>query len=192
MKKKTTIDVIKVDAGEKKTSSTPIRKGDGISSKDPNPEGSKIKRMKKTLIFGMAGLVFLCGSAGAAWQLGWIALPGSSHGKKPESPISERSEIGPIVKLASLTINLKEESGRNYLKVTIVLEIGKKDWVEEIQSRMSTLVDMVILTLCDKRLQDLRHPEAKEQLKQELLVRMNQHLNSNKIKRIYFDEFLFQ
>jgi flagellar FliL protein len=192
MAKKTTIDVIKVGAEEKKTSSASTREGDGVSFPGPKPAGSKIKRMKKTLIFGVAGLLFLCGSVGAAWQLGWIALSGSSHGKKPESPISERSEIGPTVKLASLTINLKEESGRNYLKVTIVLEIGKKDWVEEIQSRMSTLTDLVILTLSDKRLEDLRHPEAKEQLKQELLVKMNQYLNSNKIKRIYFDEFLFQ
>jgi flagellar FliL protein len=192
MAKKTKIDVIKVDAEDKKMGSAPIRQGDVVSSPGPKLEGSKIKRKKKTLIFGMAGLLFLCGSVGAAWQLGWIALSGSSHGKKPESPISERSEIGPTVKLAPLILNLKEESGRNYLKVTIVLEIGKKDWVEEIQSRMPTLTDMVILTLCDKRLQDLRHPEAKEQLKQELLAKMNQYLNTNKIKRIYFDEFLFQ
>ena len=162
------------------------------SSKNPNPERPKGKGKKKTLILGMAGLVFLFGSTGVAWQLGWIASPGSSHDKKSESPVSEQSEMGPTLKLASLTINLKEESGRNYLKFTVVLEIGKKDWVEEIQSRLPTLTDMVILTLSDKRLEDLRHPEAKELLKQELLVKMNQYLNSNKIKRIYFAEFLFQ
>jgi len=192
MAKETRINLTKVGAEEKKTSPGSIREGDDVSAPDPNREGSKIKRMKKTLIFGMAGLVFLCGSVGAAWKLRWITLSGSSHGKKPGSPISERSEIGPTVKLAPLTLNLREESGRNYLKVTIVLEIGKKDWVEEIQSRMPTLTDMVILTFCDKRLEDLRHPEAKEQLKQELLAKMNQHLDSNKIKQIYFDEFLFQ
>jgi flagellar FliL protein len=192
MAKETRIDLIKVGAEEKKRSSASIREGDVVSSPDPKLEGSKIKRIKKTLIFGMAGLVFLCGSVGAAWKLGWMTLSGPSHGKKPGSPISEGSEIGPTVKLAPLTLNLKEASGRNYLKVTIVLEIGKKDWFEEIQSRMPTLTDMVIVTLCDKGLEDLRHPEAKEQLKQELLAKMNQHLGSNKIKRIYFDEFLFQ
>jgi flagellar FliL protein len=192
MAKKTKIDVIKVDAQEKKTGSASIREGDVVSSPGPKLEGSKIKRTKKTLILGMAGLLFLCGSVGVAWKLGWIPLSGSSHAKKPQSPISKQPEIGPTVKVAPLVLNLKEESGRNYLKVTVVLEIGKKDWVEEIQSRMSTLTDLLILTLCDKRLEDLRRPEAKEQLKQELLVKMNQYLNSNKIKRIYFDEFLFQ
>ncbi len=104
----------------------------------------------------------------------------------------ERMEIGAAVKLAPLVINLREESGRHYLKVTVVLEVLKKDWVEEVNKRMSSMTDTILLTLSDKQLQDLKRPESKEELKKELLTRINEHFDRQKISRIYFDEFLYQ
>jgi flagellar basal body-associated protein FliL len=72
------------------------------------------------------------------------------------------------------------------------LEIAKKDWVEDVQGRIPSLTDMVIVTLGDKRLEDLRKYEARENVKKELLQKANQILAGEKIRRIYFDEFLFQ
>ena len=135
-------------------------------------------------------------------RLGWIHVPGlpSPPKTQPSSPsaaqppplASEKQEMGHVVKLSSLVTNLKEESGRNYLKTTIVLEVEKKAEVEEIQAKMSVLTDAAILTLSDKRLEDLKQPEAKDRLKQELLARMNQHLEPKKVTRLYFDELLYQ
>ena len=134
-------------------------------------------------------------------RMGWIHVPGlpSPPKTQPSSPSaaqplppSEKQGMGQVVKLSSLVTNLKEESGRSYLKTTIVLEVEKKAEVEEIQSKMSVLTDTAILTLSDKRLDDLKQPEAKDRLKQELLTRMNQHLDPKKVTRLYFDEFLYQ
>ena len=157
--------------------------------------------MKKSiLLFGLGAAVFLGGSAVAAALLGWIHIPGLSTAAKAELPSAEkkaageieRHEMGQVVKLSPLVTNLKEESGRNYLKATIVLEVGKKAEVEEVQLKMPILTDAAILTLSDKRLEDLKQPEAKEHLKQELLAKMNQYLEPKKIQGIYFDEFLYQ
>ena len=157
----------------------------------------KILLIKKSIfLLGLAAIVLLGGAAVVGSRLGWLPIPGLSAGPKPgpkvePPPAVEKQEMGQVVKLSSLVTNLKEENGRNYLKATIVLEVEKKE-AEEIQSKMPLLMDAAILTLCDKRLEDLKQPEAKDHLKQELLTKMNQHLEPKRIKRIYFDEFLYQ
>lgn len=193
MKKKTKIDLIKLDLSEGPTTSPSVKREEKAPSPDSHPEGPKTGKRKKTiLIIGMAGLIFLGGSVGAALKLGWISNSEIPKDKKNESTRPDEREIGPIVKLTPLVINLKEDSGRHYLKTTVILELGEKDKVEDIQAKMSSLMDIAILTLSEKRLEELRDLGVKEHLKQELLAKMNQHLDPKKIKRIYFDEFLYQ
>ncbi len=64
--------------------------------------------------------------------------------------------------------------------------------ISEVKANLPLFTDLVILSLSDKRLEDLRGPQAKENLKKEFLAQMNQALGSPKVTRIYFDEFLFQ
>ncbi|MGD0623615.1 MAG: flagellar basal body-associated FliL family protein [Thermodesulfobacteriota bacterium] len=148
-------------------------------------------RKIKILIVAVAGFVLIGGGVGAALYLGWISIPGFPSTKKT-AVISTPPKIGPMLKISPLVINLKEEGGRHYIKTTIVLEIGQKEWVEEVQSRIPLFSDLAILTLSDKRLEDLKNSAAKENLRKELLVKVNQALDSPKVNQIYFDEFLYQ
>ena len=191
MAKEANVDLNPLDSGKGQID-TSLNKNEEKLPSDPGSGGSKIKGKKKLLIYGMAGLIFLGGSAVAAFQLGWIPISGQAKNKKSESHIAEQTDMGPIVKLSPIVINLKDEGGRHYLKVTLVLEMGKNDKPEEIQSRMSGLMDTVILTLSDKRMENLKPPESKESLKQELLQKINLQLDPKKVKGIYFDEFLYQ
>ncbi len=193
MKKKATkIDLIKIDAPKRETDDPGSADKEKTMPEDPKGGGSRIRRLKKVILFGGGGLVLLGGMIGAAGYMGYLAMPGDTKAEKSESHEVKLAKMGPTVKLSPLVINLREESGRSYLKVTIVLEIGKKDWMEEVQSRMSPLIDTAIFTLSDKQLEDLRDPGSKERLKKELMVNMNVHLRPHAIKGIYFDEFLFQ
>ena len=157
-------------------------------------EGGLRTRFKKksVLLFGGVAFVLILGGLGAANYLGYVPLSGKSHGKNQVPVVVEKQEMGPVLKLGPLTINLKEGGGANYIKATMTLEIAQKEWVEDVQSSMPLLIDTVILTLGDKRLEDMKRPDSKEQLKEEFLNKMNQHLKSKKIKKIYFDEFLYQ
>ena len=154
--------------------------------KEPKPRGKR----RSVWIAGAAFLALL--GIGGVGYFGLIPIPGFTRQQTQPLDVQKTAEPGPIVKLSPLIVNLKEEGGRNYLKTIIVMEVGKKAWVEEVQSKMPRLMDMAILTLSDKGLADLRDPESKERLKQELLMRINEHLDSKKIKQIYFDEFLYQ
>jgi flagellar FliL protein len=159
------------------------------------PEEVRRKSSKKSLfLVGAAGIILIGALSGAAFYLGWIEIPGMSFTKKTAqaAPTRRAIDVGPMVKLSPLIINLNEAGGRHYLKMTLVLEIVKKDWVEDVQGRIPSLTDMVILTLGDKRLEELRKPEAKENLKKELQEKANQIVAGEKIKQVYFDEFLFQ
>jgi flagellar FliL protein len=193
MTMKTKIDLINLDPKDAPKDTVPDPEDQEAKAEGSAPQGKKIFRAKKSiLIIGLAALVFLGGSVVMGSRLGWIHIPGLSPGPKAEPPPAKKQEMGQVVKLSSLVTNLKEESGRNYLKTTIVLEVERKAEVEEIQSRMSVLTDAAILTLSDKRMEDLKQPEAKDHLKQELLAKMNHHLEPKKITRLYFDEFLYQ
>jgi flagellar protein FliL len=160
----------------------------------PQEEVKRNSPKKTLLLLGGAGIILMGALVGTASYLGWIEVPGMSFAKKSAqaAPAPKPIDVGPMVKLSPLIINLNEAGGRNYLKMTLVLEIAKKDWVEDVQRRIPSLTDMVILTLGDKRLEELRKPEAKERLKKDLQQKANQIVAGEKIKEVYFDEFLFQ
>jgi flagellar FliL protein len=159
------------------------------------PENGESKTKRSTKFFfllGFAGLVAVVGGLGAAVYLGWIGAPAWFSSKKPSSPGPIQPVIGPMIKLTPLIINLHEDAGDHYIKTTLILEIGQKDWLEEVQTRVPSIIDMLILTLGDKKMEELRRPELREELKKELLRKANQQFPSGKIKQIYFDEFLYQ
>jgi len=187
--KETKIDLIQLDSPPSK----PGAKGEAAAPQEE--KGAPKPRNIKILITLVVGFVLLGGGMGAALYLGWLSIPGFSLTKKNtvlSASASASAEIGPMVKMSPLIINLKEESGHHYIKASIVLEIGRKDWIEEVQSRVPLLTDLAILTLSDKRLEELKSSGAKENLKKELLMKVNQSLDSLKVKQIYFDEFLYQ
>jgi flagellar basal body-associated protein FliL len=167
-------------------------KNDLPASQGESTDKGPGKKKKSLLIYGIAGLVFIGGSVGAAAKFGLINVPGISQSKTPKTPPPEPLEAGAILKLSPLIINLKEEDGRHYLKTTIIFEMSKKEGMEEVQAKVPHLTDMVILTLGEKNMEFLKQPQSKEKLKEELLAKINQELDIKKIKQIYFDEFLYQ
>ena len=188
MKKETQIDLISEDSLQKK--SAPVEeKKQPVEAADPKPASGKKRRMP---IYAAAGVVVILAGAVAALSLGWVSLPGRGASGKARSHAVSRAEVGPMVKLSPLIINLKDDGGAHYVKTTIILELSKKEGVEEVEKRKSAVTDKIILTVSDKRLEDLKPPESKERLKEELLNGLNQQFESKKVKQIYFDEFLYQ
>lgn len=114
--------------------------------------------------------------------------------KKDTSQVikKEVKDFGHVVKMFPLTVNLKEENGRNYLKTTITLEIVDKKWVEEVQSKMTMLSDAAITILSEKSLEDLKKPNAKDELKKELLKEFSYYFQKSQIRQILFEEFIYQ
>jgi flagellar FliL protein len=160
-----------------------------LSKRGKEREGVKIGRL---LVFAMtAGFLFL-----ASWmEMAAFADRGIGRvwaGEKKEEQAPSAREVGPMIKLSSLVVNLNEASCRHYLRTTILLEVAQKEWMDEVQRRIPLLTDMIILTLGDKKLADLKGPQGKEELRKELLEKVEKTLASPRIRQIYFDEFLLQ
>jgi flagellar FliL protein len=117
---------------------------------------------------------------------------GAASEKKGEAGQGKGKEGGTTIKMNPLVVNLNEPNGRHYLKTTVVLEVGKKEWMEEVQKQIASVADTMIMTLCDKRLADLQTPQSKDEIRKELLDRAQKTPAGSMIKHIYFDEFLFQ
>jgi flagellar basal body-associated protein FliL len=195
--KKTEIDLLKID---------PSRAGGegGQAGEAAGEDPAKAKGLWKRfafVIYILAGMLILSGGLMASVLLGWITISSPAAGPAKQGPaagaaaakLSEKPrEMGPTVKLSTLVINLNEPQGSHFIKTSIVLELEKADYLEEIQSRTAPLVDTAILTLGDQRLNDLLNPDYKDQFKKALTGKMNQRLRAQKIKQMYFDEFLYQ
>lgn len=188
----TKIDMIQLNSEKDQRRVASPEKGESASSAEEMGQPAKGKSKKIILIAGILGIVFIAGAIGAAGYLGYLTIPGISAANPPEPAPSNKTDIGEIFKLSPLIINLNEENGRHYLKTTIVLELDEKRWAEKVQSRMSVFTDAVILIVSEKRLEDMKANDFKERLKEELLKRFNEHLGQSGVRRIYFDEFLFQ
>ncbi len=198
--KKTQMDLNPEDPKNVKSEkeANPASEAKGAEKKASPPEEIGKERpagkvgKKRLLLLGGAGLFVLCAVAGIGIYLGWVKVPGMSSPKASVPPPVQRPDIGPMLKLAPLVINLNEENGRHFVKTTLVLELAKVEAVEEVKSKLPSLTDMTILTLGDKKLEEFRNPDVKDNLKKELLEKANRVVSEGKIKGIYFDEFLFQ
>ena len=197
--KKTEIDLLEIDPSQEA-----VRRGGTNGERqvtDVTPEKSSgwVKRFS-FVIYILAGMLIISGGIMGAMLLGWIHISspqleasGSKGGAGiAATPPQKPPEMGPTLKLNSLVINLNEASGFHFVKAAVVLELGKANDLEKIKERTAPLTDTVILTLGDQRLTDLMNPEYRERLKKELLSRLNQRLQSRQIKKLYFDEFIYQ
>jgi len=117
--------------------------------------------------------LFLGRAAGFLLLASWVEMASFADrgirrvwaAEKMEEQAPSAREVGPMIKLSSLIVNLNEASCSHYIKTTIVLEVAQKEWVDEVQRRIPSLTDMIIVTLGDKKLADLKGPEGKEELR---------------------------
>ncbi len=149
------------------------------------------RRVWKKILLCLVILLVLGAGVGAAAFQGWVAIPYlTPHQEKQKKEVT--AEIGPTLRIPGLSINLKGDAGRHFLKASLVLEIGKPQLVEEVKARTSVITDQAILILCEKTHADLKQSDCKEALKQDILAKANGVLGGPKIKRVFWDEFLFQ
>jgi flagellar basal body-associated protein FliL len=197
--KKTEIDLLEIDPRQEATGRGGTN-GERQSTEVSGGNPSGWARRFSFIIYILAGMLIISGAIMGAMLMGWIHItsphlepPGQTGvaGKAVKSPVKP-PEMGPTLKLNSLVINLDEPSGFHFVKAAVVLELGKADDLDKIKERTAPLTDTVILTLGDQRLANLMKPEYRERLKKELLTRLNQRLPSQKIKKLYFDEFIYQ
>jgi flagellar FliL protein len=152
-------------------------------------EGAPARKGGKGKLLVIGGVVLaLGGGAGAAWHFGLIP-----HGTKAEASAEathEKEGPGAIVPLDPFIANLADEDGKRYLKATLQVEfVGAK---EPEEFKLPQVRDLLITLFSSKQFAEIRTPEGKAVLREEIINRLNRALHKDVVKQVYFTEFIVQ
>ena len=156
---------------------------------------------KKVIIIVAAAFLLVMAMMGGGFFLMWqkmsatVAQVQSANTQAPaeeEKPVEEDPGIGPIYKLETMIVNLADQGGKRYLRVTMELELSKPEMVEEIDKRLPQLRDAVLMILPTKTYADIGTTQGKINLRDEIIAKLNSFLKTGTINTIYFSEFVVQ
>ncbi|MDQ6989825.1 MAG: flagellar basal body-associated FliL family protein [Mariprofundaceae bacterium] len=144
------------------------------------------------LVLGVGGFV--------AWKMVQMdQAPAGQEGNATEEvitipePEEEDPSLPPVfVDIADITINLADAEVSRFLRAKIKLEVRNEDAQAVVEQNMVKINDMVITLLSSKTFAEIRTPQGKYELKEDLIYRMNRLMSGKPIKNLYFTDFVSQ
>ena len=100
--------------------------------------------------------------------------------------------VGTLYSLDTFIVNLADEGGKRYLRVTMDLELSNGTVEGELKRRLSQVRDSILMVLPSKRFADIRSMEGKAGLRNEIIADLNGLFGMGSITNIYFTEFVVQ
>ncbi|MGO0121704.1 flagellar basal body-associated FliL family protein [Desulfothermobacter acidiphilus] len=111
-------------------------------------------------------------------------------GKKPSPPPPPPLKA---ISLDSIVVNLADHDTNHYLRVTVVLAVPAEEKVaKEVEAKKVELRDLIIQFLRHKTFAEVMQPDYPSRLKDELREKFNAYLGGDKVKEVYFTEYLAQ
>ena len=171
----------------------------------PAEEGEAKKKSKLPLIG--SGVLVVAGGVVALWYLGVGPFKGGApkhaaataavegeeaKGAGEGEPEKAGGKPNTILALEPFIANLADDGGRRYLKATFQIDFGKSDVPPAMQARLPQVRDLLLTLFTSKTFDDIRSPEGKQQLREEIIARVNQVLDRDLAKAVYFTEFIVQ
>ncbi len=164
------------------------------------PAEAPKKRSKLPLI--LSAVVLLAGAGAATWYLGMLPFGAKQRHAEATAAVEEggahggkdaKAEIpAPILPLETFIANLSDEGGSRYLKATFQIEFQGTAVPPEVTPRLPKIRDLLLTLLSSKSFDDVRTPEGKQQLREEIIARVNQVIERDVVKAVYFTEFIVQ
>jgi flagellar FliL protein len=167
--------------------------------KAPAPEKAEKKKggKLKLIIIALVVLGVLGGGGFAAWK--FFLQPkaaedaaGNATAEEAGEPKAEVEPGGQLVTLDSFVVNLSDPMGRRYLKTTLDVEVASAAAAVELTAAMPKVKDTLLLLLSSKSFADISSMDKKIELKNDIVSRLNQIIGKNKVRNVYFTEFVVQ
>jgi len=129
------------------------------------------------------------GIGAAAWRLG---VGRFTPAPTPAAAAVAGTREGTLEPMDPFIANLADEDGHRYLKATLQVEFYDAVAPPEFHRRLPQARDMLLTLLSSKSFADVRSPQGKAVLREEIVNRLNTVLNEDAVKAIYFTEFIVQ
>ena len=110
---------------------------------------------------------------------------------KPTAPVGQEVS-GPVVALDPFVVNLDEIGTSRYIKVTLQLEVTSSEAEHAIEKSKQLIRDTILSHLSGLKLADCLGAVAKDKLRTDLLAKFVTILGPNKVRRMFFQEFVVQ
>jgi flagellar protein FliL len=160
---------------------------------EPAPEPQAAKGGKGKLIVIIGVVVLLAGGGGAAWFLGFIP-----HGAKPAEAEAKvdgaepKDGPGALHALEPFIANLADEDGKRYLRTVLQVEFFDAKVPPEFTARLPQIRDLLLTLFTSKSFPEIRTPQGKALLREDVINRMNRVFQKDLVKAVYFTEFIVQ
>jgi len=164
-----------------------------MAEEKPQPEAAAGEPKKgKSMLFIILGVVLLLGGGGAAWFFGLLPHNRKAEAKEEAKEQPKEPDVGAMLPLDPFVANLSDEEGRRYLKATLQIEFFSSRVPEEFHERAPQMRDLLLTLFTSKTFSEVRTPEGKSVLREEIINRMNHALHKDLVKAVYFTEFIVQ
>ena len=161
-----------------------------------SPQTENNKSKKKLFIIIGAAVVLLAIILAAVWFffLRTPAMPKKEDpgAKVPVPTASNQVSIGPMIDIKPFVVNIISKDEHHYVKAALTLELTSDKTKDEATERMPQIRDAILLLVGNKTYDELQDLQGKEQLKAELIVRLNSILQTGKVKAVFFTDFVVQ
>jgi flagellar protein FliL len=159
-----------------------------MSDEPPKTEEPKKPKGPKVLI---ALLVLNLGVSGFGTFK--IATAPVAEAAPPQHPPPVTNEVvGPVLALDPFVVNLDEPGTSRYLKLTLQFELISHEAEEAIAKNKQLIRDSILSYVSGLHLADTLGAAAKDKLRTEIMQRLEAILGPNKIRRMFFQEFVVQ
>lgn len=163
-----------------------------------NAPAAKVSLGSLLVVCVVAVVLAVGGSAGALLFLAHSGkLGGASAASAAAQPKAEDVATKNVV-LEPLLVNLADDGGHSYLRVSVVLAeaVGKDEKAKPdekpVPGANAAVRDAILTVLSSKHAADLLAPNGKEELKKELKQAIDQEVPTAEVQTVYFTDFLVQ
>lgn len=119
-------------------------------------------------------------------------MSSQSHAKEETHEESAVPDQTQVMVIKDIIVNPAGTNGTRFLLTTVGLEIPTPELKLELEAKEVQTRDILNTILTSKGLDELTAPQFKEQLRKEILEKLNSTLTKGKIKNIYFSKFIIQ
>lgn len=112
----------------------------------------------------------------------------------PHAPVPEVSSAevtGPVIALDPFVVNLDEPGTSRYLKITLEMELFPHGDAALAKSKQ-LVRDTILSHLSGLKLKDTLGAEAKDRIRNDLMAKLGKLLGAEKIRRMFFQDFVVQ
>lgn len=159
-------------------------------AEEENIPPEETKKKPKLMLLIILGVVLLLAVIGGFFAYTtFIAPSDQAEGMPQEDAVNM---IGEMVTFGEFVVNLSDPKGKRYLKCKISVEVESIEALERVQKIEPKLRDIVIMLLTSLAFEEVMTPEGKIRIRDELLERFNQASRPDRIKNLYFSDFVVQ